>query len=131
MCQARAVEEIEEAEDVLVSIEARFSAYGLCHRGDVVLLKEDESSSYKAAKLLMLAEICSVSIAMVEIWTLKSSDLSNGFSKWSPKDASNMLAPLEDLLDTVTHTAINGDKVVTVLHQRGELPGLVPTTTDQ
>ena len=48
----------------------------------------------------------------------KSSHLGAGYSKWSPKDAFKMLAPLEDIciFDTVTHTSVNGDKVETVLH---------------
>ena len=102
-----------QGEDVTVALEARFSEFGVCKRGDIVLLKHD---GYRAGKLLMLAEVSGVCIAMVEVWTLRSSDLPNMFSKWSPKDASKILAPLENILDTVTHTALNGGKVVTVLH---------------
>ena len=108
--------EVPEATDVAVPLHARFSPYGLCKRGDVVLLKDSGVNTYKAAKLLMLAEVEGVSMILVEEWTLKSIDSSNGFSKWSPKNASNKLALLEDILGTVSHTAINGDKVVTVMH---------------
>ena len=107
--------ELEFDADIDVSLNARFSLYGLCKRNDVVLIKADDNS-YLAGKLLLLASVLGVDMIMVETWTLKSSNLAAGYSKWSPKDAFKMLAPLDDILDTVTHTAINGDNVVTVLH---------------
>ena len=99
----------------MCSLSARFSQYGLCHRGDVVLVKDTVSNTVKATKLLVLACVSDVPMALMEEWTLKSSDMLNGFSKWSPQNASKILAPLENILDTVTHTVV-GDKTVTVLH---------------
>ena len=106
--------EIEGDSEIDVSLHARFSSYGLCKRNDVVLLRND--TTFLAGKILLIASVCGVDIIVFESWTLKSSNLAAGYSKWSPKEAFKMLAPLEDILDTVTHTAVNGDKVVTVLH---------------
>ena len=106
--------EIEGDSEIDVALHARFSSYGLCKRNDVVLLRND--TTFLAGKILLIASVCGVDIILFESWTLKSSNLAAGYSKWSPKEAFKMLAPLEDILDTVTHTAVNGDKVVTVLH---------------
>ena len=103
---------------VYVSLIARFSPHGLVHRDDIVLVREHASSNYKAAKVLLLIEVEGVPIAMLEEVSLKSADcLSRGFTKWSTKNALKVLTPLEDILDTCTHTILRGGKsVMTILH---------------
>ena len=40
-----------------------------------------------------------------------------GFTKWSTKNTVKVLTPLEDILDTATHTILRGDKaIMTILH---------------
>ena len=101
-----------------MSLMARFSLHGLVHRDDIVLVREHASSNYKAAKVLMLIEVEGVPIAMLEEFSLKSADgLTRGFTKWSTKNPLKVLTPLEDILDTCTHTILRGGKdVMTILH---------------
>ena len=103
---------------VYVSLTARFSPHGLVHRDDIVLVREHASSNYKAAKVLMLIEVEGFPIAMLEEFSLKSADgLTRGFTKWSTKNPLKVLTPLEDILDTCTHTILrDGKDVMTILH---------------
>ena len=66
----------------------------------------------------MLIEVEGVPIAMLEEFSLKSADgLTRGFTKWNTKNTLQVLAPLEDILDTCTHTILRGGKdVMTILH---------------
>ena len=110
--------EVDADTVVYVSLMARFSLHGLVHRDDIVLVREHASSNYKAAKVLMLIEVEGVPIAMLEEFSLKSADgLTRGFTKWSTKNPLKVLTPLEDILDTCTHTILRGGKSVkTILH---------------
>ena len=65
-------------------------------QGGVVLLKAD-GNNFLAGKLLLIACVSGVNLVMLESWTLRSSDLSAGFSKWSAKNATKLLAPLEGI----------------------------------
>ena len=85
-------------------------------KGDVVLVREHNSSNCVVGKLLLLCSVEGVSIAVLEQWTLKVENLVAGFSKWSPEEAPHVLVPLEDIADTLIHTTISGNKTVTVLH---------------
>ena len=81
-----------------------------------ILVREHASSNYKAAKVLMLIEVHDIPIAMLEEFSLKSV-LSRGFTKWSTKNTVEVLTPLEDILDTCTHTILRAGKdVMTILH---------------
>ena len=101
---------------VYVGMKARFSPHGLVHRNDIVLIRED--ASHKAAKVMMLLEVEDVPIAMLETYSLKSADgLTSGFTKWSTNNPLKVLIPLEDILDTCTHTILrDGKDVMTILH---------------
>ena len=90
----------------------------MVHRDDLVLVREHASSNYRAAKVLMLIEVEGVPLAMLEEFSLKSADgLTRGFTKWSTKNTLKVLTPLEDILDTCTHTILRGGKaIMTILH---------------
>ena len=85
--------EVEDHGDIQIALLARFSQYGICKKNDVVLLREADDS-YTAGQILLLASVAGVCIMMGETWTLKSSHLQAGYSKWSTKETSRMLAPL-------------------------------------
>ena len=104
------------ATEIKTSLHARFSEYGICKRNDVVLLRGDDNHRYLAGQILLLACLEGVNIAMLETWSFMSSHSAWKISKWNTKEASKMLVPLEDLLDTVVHTAITAKDVVSVLH---------------
>ena len=116
--QINRILEVDADTVVYVSFMARFSLHGLVHRDDIVLVREHASSNYKAAKVLMLIEVEGFPIAMLEEFSLKSADgLTRGFTKWSTKNPLKVLTPLEDILDTCTHTILRGGKdVMTILH---------------
>ena len=107
--------EVEDHGDIQVALLARFSQYGICKKNDVVLVREADDS-YTAGQILLLASVAGVCIMMGETWTLKRSHLQAGYSKWSTKEKSRMLAPLEYIFDTVIHTKVSASQVVTVLH---------------
>ena len=116
--QMNRILEVDADTVVYVSMMARFSLHGLVHRDDIVLVREHASSNYKAAKVLMLIEVHDIPIAMLEEFSLKSADgLTRGFTKWSTKNTVQVLTPLEDILDTCTHTILRSAKgVMTILH---------------
>ena len=100
-------------EEILVALHSRFSAFGICKKGDVVLIKDD--SSYIAGQVLLHASVSGVSISMVDAWILKSSNLAAGIAKWSTADATRLLIETSDVLDTVIHTKVHACSVVTTL----------------
>ena len=114
--QINRILEVDADTVVYVSLMARFSLHGLVHRDDIVLIRE--SGNYKAAKVLMLLEVHDIPIAMLEEFSLKSADgLTRGFTKWSTKNTVQVLTPLDDILETCTHTILRSAKgVMTILH---------------
>ena len=107
--------ELSGDEDVKVAQHSRFNAFGICKKGDVVLIKD--GTSFIAGKILLNLAVQGVPISMVDAWALHPCPGAQpaGFAKWSRHTpACKILIETEDVLDVVIHTK-SGHRLVTTL----------------
>ena len=104
--------ECENCWEVLTGACSRHSTYGICHTGDVVLIKE--GSSFRAGQVLLHACVENVPLTVVSAWDLHSLEAELGYAKWH-LSRKRMLIETKDILDTVCHTKLSGATIVTTL----------------
>ena len=105
--------ELTAHHEIQVAIESRFNALATCKRNDVILVKVGDAS-IKAAKVLLHFEVMNVSLSLVSMWDLHSSDSNLGISKWYATDATELIET-HDILACLCHTKLRGGLVQVLL----------------
>jgi hypothetical protein len=91
----------------MTSLDARFSRFGACRRGDAVLLRNGADKP-DAGEVLAHTSCDGVLVTMVKSWSFVSFDPVAGAVEWDVSD-SVLLVATEDILTTVVHTRCRRD----------------------
>jgi hypothetical protein len=97
---------------VQIAIESRFSKYGTCCKGDVVLVKE--GNSFRAGKVLLHAAVEGEAISIVTCWALVKHECNLGYAVWRPSSTQELILTA-DIADTVVYSELPDGTVGTLL----------------
>ena len=93
------------------------SALTLCHRGDVVLLRAADRTSYIAGQIWLLLETYGENIALVSCWPFIKYDPNACAAEWHEKQNPE-LVELSDIVDTLVYTRCRANVIRTLVPWR-------------
>ena len=99
----------EAAASIKYSIESRFSPLATCHKGDVILYKDD--GGFRAGKVLIHCEVHGLPISMISNFNVHKFDAHCGHSIWTPAQDQNIFIETDQILDTVVYSELPDGKV--------------------
>lgn len=100
-------------DQVSVGLESRCNKFACCHRGDVVLVKDVDQSSFRAGQVIFHAEVNQVPITVVTLWHLHS--IEHGYyAKWDETNTVTEVVGTEDIIDAVAYTRLT-NKIMGIL----------------
>jgi hypothetical protein len=95
-------------------IDSRYSRYGTCRRGDVVLVASHGGLPACAGRVHAHVEVEGIPISLVALWEQRTDNIATGFVDWSERHALTCIG-IEMILTPITHTRIAADVVRTIL----------------
>ena len=107
--------ELAPTDTVRVGNESRFSKYGICTCGDVVLVRVPGATACQAGKVVLHAEVNGVPVTMVTFWRFLANDDEKCISKWDQSHESHELVLTEDIIDTVCYTKLSQNVIGLIL----------------
>ncbi len=107
--------------EILCSREARISKFTTCCKGDVVMIKSLDRTTYVAGQIWFLASVHGEPCAVVAVWRLIKFDIETSAAEWEEEgDPSPSIMHLDEIVASVTYTRCRPGvcRVLVPLHLR-------------
>jgi hypothetical protein len=106
-----------QAHGVNTCVDSRYSRYGTCRRGDVVLVASHGGLPVCAGLIHAHVEVLGIPISLIALWEQRTDNIATSFVDWSERYALTCI-DIEMILTPMTHTRIAAGVVRTILPLR-------------
>ena len=104
----------DTAKSIKVSTKCRFSPVAVCHKGDVVLLKDGSSASFKAGKIHLHVEVHGLPFSMISVLAIHKHEPHSGYPVWTFLQ-QNIFIEADQILETLVYSELPDGKIAALL----------------